>query len=179
MKMCKCEEGTLVKILPSNGSPNSFNGEELRLSSISSSKEMDEYVVMQSQMYEKIFKKRKIKSSDRQKRLSIVKICCNGKSIHRAFRSESTKDFNKGFVGLSTHSIYMLSQEKELAKGTKVYLSKGSWWMYYWNNPNSAVMMSFRIGVIGILITLIGVNLTNLFQCFKYLIHWISCLLAC
>jgi hypothetical protein len=179
MKMCKCEEGTLVKILPSNGSPNSFNGEELRLSSISSSKEMDEYVVMQSQMYKLIFKKRKIMSSDRQKRLSIVKICCNGKSIHRAFRSESTKDFNKGFVGLSTHSIYMLSQEKELPAGTKIYLSKGSWWMYYWNNPNSAVMMSFRIGVIGILITLAGVNLTNLCQCVKYLIHWISCLLAC
>jgi len=47
--------------------------------------------------------------------------------------------------------------------------------MYYWNNPNSAVMMSFRIGVIGILITLIGVNLTNLCQCVKCLIHWISC----
>lgn len=56
--MCKCEEGTLVKILPSNGSPNSFNGKELRLSSISSSKEMDEYVVMQSHMYKQIFRKR-------------------------------------------------------------------------------------------------------------------------
>lgn len=41
--------------------------------------------------------------------------------------AESTKDFNKGFVGLSTHSIYMLSQEKELPAGTKIYLSKGSW----------------------------------------------------
>ena len=140
MKMCKCEEGTLVKILPSNGSTiNSFNGNELRLSSISSSKEMDEYVVLQSQMYQNIFKKKRIQSNNRQKRLSIVKICCNGKSIHRAFRSESTKDFTQGYVGLSTHSIYLLSQDKELSTGSKVYLSKGSWWMFYWNNPNGSM----------------------------------------
>lgn len=128
---------------------------------------MDEYVVLQSNMYQKIFKKKKINADDNHKRLSVVKICCNGKSIHRAFRSESTKDFTQDFVGLSTNSIYLLSQEKELPTGSKVYLSKGSWWMYYWNNPNAAVMMSFRIGVIGIIITLIGVNLTHFLQLIK------------
>ena len=176
MKMCKCEEGTLVKILPANGSnTNSFDGKELRLSSISSSKEMDEYVLLESHMYKKIFKNHKIRSNNRKKRLSIVQICCNGKSIHRAFRSESTKGFSKGYVGLSTNSIYLLSQDEELPVGSKVYLRKGCWWMYYWNNPNAAVMMSFRIGIWGIIITLIGINMTNICRYITRLMEWFPC----
>ena len=163
MKQSNCYEGTLVKILPSNGSnTNSYVDGVLRLSSISSSKEMDEYVVLQSQMYQEIFKGKKIDAGDNHKRLSVVKICCEGKSIHRAFRSESAKDFAKGYVALSTNSIYLLSKGKELPPGCKVYLNKGSWWKYYWDNPNAAVRMSFRIGIIGIIISLIGANLMSI-----------------
>ena len=163
MKQSNCKEGTLVKILPSNGSnTNSYDDGVLRLSSISSSKEMDEYVVLQSQMYQEIFKGKKIDAGDNHKRLSVVKICCEGKSIHRAFRSEFAKDFTKGYVGLSTNSIYQLSKGKELPPGTKVCLSKGCWWKYYWDNPNAAVRMSFRIGIIGIIISLIGANLMSI-----------------
>lgn len=165
MKLSNCEEGTLVKILPSNDSnTNSYSDGVLRLSSISSSKEMDEYVVLQSQMYNKIFKRKKINADDNHKRLSVVKIVCNGKSIHRAFRSETAKDFIKDYVALSTNSIYLLSQQKELPIGSKVYLSKGCWWMYYWDNPNAAVRMSFRIGIFGIIFTLIGINVINFCQ---------------
>ena len=180
MKKSKCEEGLLVKILPSNGSAtNSFDGSTLRMSSISSPKEMDEYVVLQSKMYKEIFKNKKINADDDHKRLSVVKICYAGKSIHRAFYSASAEGFNQQYVGLSTNSIYLLSHEKELEVGSKVCLSKGSVWRFYWDNPNAAVRMAFRIGVIGIVITLIGVNLTNICTCISNFADWISCMIHC
>ena len=180
MKQRKYYEGTLVKLQPSNGSnTNTFADGVLRLCSISSSKEMDEYVVLQSQMYQEIFKGKKIDADDDHKRLSVVKICCGGKTIHRAYRSEPAKGFNKGHVALSTNSIYLLSQGKELPPGTKVCLSKGSKWIFYWDNPNAAVRMSFRIGTIGIVVSLIGINLTNIFDGISCLIHHIICLLQC
>jgi len=173
--MCQCQEGTLVKILPSNGSStNSFDGNVLCISGISSSKEMDEYVVLESHMYQKIFKSKKIHADDDHKRLSVVKICCNGKSIHRAFYSVPAKDFTQEYVALSTKSIYMLSQDTSLSPGSKVYLSKGSIWMYYWNHPNAAVWMSFRMGILGILLTLIGINLTNICQYITSFVTWLT-----
>ena len=178
MKQRKYYEGTLVKLLPSNGSnTNTLADGVLRLYSISSSKEMDEYVVLQSQMYQEIYKGKKIDAGDDHKRLSVVKICCGGKTIHRAYRSESAKGFNKEYVALSTNSIYLLSQGKELPPGSKVCLSKGSKWKFYWDHPNAAVRMSFRIGIIGIVVSLIGINLTNIFRCITYLINHISCLI--
>ncbi len=157
MKLCKCTKGTLVKIVPSNGTDtNSFNNNTLSISSISSPKEMDEYVVLESHMYEKIFKGKKNQASDDHKRLSVVKICSNnGKSIHRAFYSISAKDFASGYVALTSNSIYLLSNGPEVPPGSEVYLSKGSKWVFYWNHPNAAVRMAFRIGVLGILFTIV------------------------
>ena len=45
------------------------------------------------------------------------------------------------------------------------------------DHPNAAVRMSFRIGIIGIVVSLIGINLTNIFRCITYLINHISCLI--
>jgi len=175
MKMCQSQEGTLVKILPSNSSnTNSFDGNVLCISGISSSKEMDEYVVLESHMYQKIFKSKKIHADDAHKRLSIVKISCNGKSIHRAFYSVPAKDLTQDYVALSTKSIYLLSKEKSLSLGSKVYLSRGSIWKFYWNHPIAAVWMSFRMGIFGILFTLIGVNLTNICRYITSFVTWLT-----
>ncbi len=176
MKQCKCKKGLLVKIAPSNGSnTNSFNNNTLSISSISSPKEMDEYVVLESHMYEEIFKGKKNQASNDHKRLSVVKICSNnGKSIHRAFYSVPAKDFTGKYVALTSNSIYLLSDGPELSLGSELYLSKGSKWVFYWNHPNAAVRMSFRIGVLGILITIvfsfkqeIACIFTNIFNLFK------------
>ena len=175
MKMCKCKEGSLVKILPSKGSTsNSFDGNTLSLSSISSATEMDEYVVLESHLYQDIFKKKKIDADNNHKLLSIVKICCDGKTIHRAYRSLPVENFTKQYVALSPNSIYLLSTGATLQPNSKVYLSKGCMWKFYWEHPNGAVRMSFRIGVIGIVSTLIGVNLTNICDCISWLIGHVS-----
>ena len=102
-------------------------------------------------MYEKIFGKKKIKSSNSKKRLSIVKISYEGKSIHRAFLAVSAKDFDKDYVALTPNSIYELSSDTAIVPLSKLTVSKGCVWKYYWNNPNAAVRMSFRIGIIGII----------------------------
>ncbi len=151
-----CKSGELVKILPAKASSsNIFDVDTLHLSNISSPKELDEYVVLQSSMYERIFGEKKINVSRSRKRLSIVKICYEGRSIHRAYLSVSAKDFDKEYVALTPNSIYELSSEKAITPLSKVTVCKGCVWKYYWNNPNAAVRMSFRIGMISIMLTLL------------------------
>ena len=167
---CKpCESGKLVKILPANGSTsNIFTVDTLRLSNISSPKELDEYVILQSSMYKKIFREKKINVSKSKKRLSVVKICYEGRSIHRAYLSVSAKDFDSDYVALTPNSIYELSSEKNIMPLSKVTVCKGCVWKYYWNNPNAAVRMSFRIGIIGIIASVTASLVFTMFS--KYII---------
>ena len=163
---CKsCKAGELVKILPANGSTsNHLDVDTLRICNISSPKELDEYVVFQSSMYGKIFGEKKIKASNSKKRLSIVKICYEGRSIHRAYLSASAKDFDKDYVALTPNSIYELSSEKAIVPLSKVTVCKGCVWKFYWNNPNAAVRMSFRIGIIGIIASVMAAFLFTMFS---------------
>ena len=147
-------EGKLLKILPASGaSANHLDTDALRLVNISSPRELDEYVILQSSLYEAIFGKKKIKTSNSKKRLSIVKICHEGKCIHRAYLSVSANGFDKNYVALTPNSIYELSKDNVIEALSNVCISKGSRWTFYWNNPVSAVRMSFRIGVIGIIVS--------------------------
>ena len=154
--LCKCSKGKLVKILSAgNSGTNTFDVDILRLTGISSPRELDEYVVLESHMYKDIFGERKISAKRSRKRLSIVKICYNGKSIHRAYLSMPAKGFGKDNVALTPNSIYELSQGETIPLLTEVSLGRGCWWKYYWSNPNAAVRMSFRVGVIGIVFTIL------------------------
>jgi len=155
-KSCKCyREANLVKILPDSKSVSNYlDKDTLRVANIVSSKEYDEYVVLHSSMYEAIFGEKKAKAKRSKKLLSVVRICYEGKSIHRVYRSLPAKDFGKDFAALTPNSIYELCQDSSEAP-KKVSVSKGCWWMYYWYNPVAAVRMSFRVGVVGILFTII------------------------
>ena len=150
----KYSEGKMLKILPASGaSANYLDKDALRLINISSPRELDEYVILQSSLYEAIFGKKKIKTSNSKKRLSIVKICHEGKCIHRAYLSLSANGFDNNYVALTPNSIYELSNDIVIAPLSNVCISKGSRWTFYWNNPVSAVRMSFRVGVIGIIVS--------------------------
>lgn len=158
MKKCfkskECEV-SLFMILPSGANSKPSNNKILRVPNISSPKELDEYVLMYSGMYEAIFCKKMKNSNKSQKRLSIVKIKCGDNSIHRAFRSSPITGLNDGYAALTPNSISLLTAKDENQKPTTAIVSKGCWWKYYWNHPNAAVRMSFRIGVIGIAVTII------------------------
>lgn len=160
-KSCKCcKEANLLKILPDSKSfSNYLDQDTLRIANIGSSKEFDEYVVLHSSMYEAIFGEKKAKAKRSKKLLSVVRICCEGKTIHRVYRSLPAKDFGKDFVALTPNSIYELCQNSSEAP-KKVSVSKGCWWMYYWHNPVAAVRMSFRVGIASILFTLVTFIIT-------------------
>ncbi|MBO5631411.1 MAG: hypothetical protein J5965_20280 [Aeriscardovia sp.] len=155
-KSCNSTTGKLVKILPAGlSNSNSFNNDTLLLSRITSPRELDEYVVLESHMYKYIFDGKKISASQSRKRLSIVKISYCGKSIHRAYLSAPAEGFSKEYVALTPNSIYELSSGEKIPLLSELSLSKGCWWKYYMDHPNAAVRMSFRIGLIGILFTII------------------------
>ena len=166
-KSCKCcKEANLLKILPDSKSASNYvDIDTLRIANIVSSKEYDEYVVLHSSMYEAIFGVRKSNAKRSKKQLSVVKICCEGRSIHRAYRSVPAKDFGKDYVGLTPNSIYELCQNSSEAP-KKVSISEGCWWMYYWHNPVAAVRMSFRIGIISISFTIITSIFSIIFTLF-------------
>lgn len=154
--LCKCFPGKLVKILPAGlSNPTSFDTDTLSISNITSPKELDEYVMLESHMYQIIFGETKLSASSSRKRLSIVRISYGGKSIHRAFRAATAKGFGKEYVALTPSSIYELSQGSEIPSLSELTIGKGCRWLYYWNHPNAAVRMSFKIGIIGICFTII------------------------
>lgn len=167
-----CNKGKLVKILPAGlSNTNSFSNDTLFLGRITSPRELDEYVVLESHMYQEIFKVKKLSASDSRKRLSIVKICYGGRSIHRAYLSAPAGGFTKEHVALTPNSIYELSPGEKIPLLSELTLTKGCWWKFYLNHPNAAVRMSFRIGVIGILFTIILSFKKELYCLFSQLIN--------
>ena len=161
-KSCKCcKVENLVKILPdSKSASNYLDKDTLRIANIFSSKEYDEYVVLHSSMYEAIFGEKKAKAKRSKKQLSVVRICYEGKSIHRAYRFVPAKDFGKDCVALTPNSIYELCSYNTSDAQKEISVSKGCWWMYYWHNPVAAVRMSFRVGIAGILFTVVTFLIT-------------------
>lgn len=172
------KELELLKILPAKGENcgNELREKCLFLDNISSMGEMDEFAVLQSSLYKKIFDK-ELKSSSRwRKLLSVVKVTYtdgNGKktSIHRAFRSESCQGFDGSYVALSPHSIRLLSTDGEVKAGAKVTVDKGCWLTFYLFHPDRAVLVSTWFGVIGLCFSLIAFV--------KDIVDWIAQAFCC
>ncbi len=151
------EKVQLLKILPAavTSHSNVVCMDALRLTNISTPKELDEYVVLHSSMYEKIFKEKKKDVSPSKKQLSIVKVSYEGRCIHRAYLYIPASSFNQDHVALTPNSIYELGCVKKTPPLRNVVVSRGCRWMFYWRHPNAAVRMSFRIGLLGIFITIL------------------------
>ena len=134
---------------------NRIDEDVLLIQGITSPRELNEYVILESSMYRTLFGKKKIASNRSRKRLSIVKISYGGRSIHRAYRSIPARNFTKDYVGLTPDSISELSDGTGIPALSEVTLGKGCWWNYYWEHPNAAVRMSFRMGIFSISISII------------------------
>lgn len=172
---CKCTKAKLIKILPAgSASSNSLKDDVLRLTGISSPRELDDYVVLESHMYKEIFGEKKITAKGSHKRLSVVKICYDGQSIHRAYLSCSTEGFGKDFVALTPNSIYELSKNAAIPLGTEVTLSRGCRLLFYFYHPNAAVRMSFRIGILGIIATIVFSNEYEIWYMIKAMVNYLT-----
>lgn len=85
------------------------DGDIMYLKDITAVSEADGEAVFYSHVYEDIFGYTRKLSNNHMKRLSIVEISANGKSIHRAFKSESVKDISQSDIGLTTNSLRLLN----------------------------------------------------------------------
>lgn len=142
-------------ILPLNASgPSCLKGDKLYLNDISRVSDADGDVVLYSKVYEEIFGITRKLEKDANKRLAIVKISANGKSIHRAFRAVS--GMTSDYAGLTANSLRLLND----SIGTdpvEVELSPGSCLPYYWRHPDKAIRISIKLGLLSVLLGLISV----------------------
>ena len=161
-KSLKMAKKNLLKIIVSKTGTSQVNNNLLEVDGIASSMEMNQYVLMQSKCYEGIFGEKKKYSSDNMKRLSVVKITHNGKSIHRAFKALPATGLTENHVGLTPASIGLLTDSYNNSP-MDVELSKGCKWKYYWYHPGSATRISFKFGMWSIGLAIISIILSVLF----------------
>lgn len=142
----------IVTINKSKTNSNSFDRSklELFLCDIDNVAEMDEYAIFQSNTYEKIFGKKKIKSNKEKKMLSVVKIRLGNKCIYRQFCSKSVNGYLSNYIALTSHSISQLNDDSYKLKVNIVEVTPGSKWFFYWQHPKLAVRISARFGIISI-----------------------------
>lgn len=113
--------------------------------------------------YYRIFKKDKGKASQRKQRLSTIKITCDKRKIFRQYASRSIDNLNGGCIGLSPNSWQQLLLKEASEK--KVHVEKCCSFWFFWNHPNSATRISYKLGMIGALLAIIGISLSVVFQC--------------
>ncbi len=135
--------------------PNKYDGDSwvyqaynrLYLNDIYSMSEMDGFVVLQSSVFEEVFGITKKLSSSYDKRLPIVKISENGKTIYRVYRSVGVKGFTGQHVGLTSNSIVLLCDING-DNPKEVELSPGKYFPFFWQHPDKAIRISFKLGLL-------------------------------
>ena len=144
-------------ILPTNRQEvNYIDGDKMFLKDITTISEADGDAVFQSNVYSEIFGFTRKRSNTDKKRLSIVKISANGESIHRAFKSEAVDGIKKDMVGLSPNSIRLLS-DKNGKNPTEVEVEMGGMFPFYWEHPDKAIRISFKLGLCSLVLGLISI----------------------
>lgn len=143
MPQIQCEKLALL--------PNDGNGERVErdqhLFFVDDMTEMGSKAIFTSKDYVRIFGQRKKESPDHRKRLPIVKISANGKSIHREYVQINHMIANH--VGLTYRSLSLL-EDADGNKPSVLTIEPGNWFMFYWDHPNHAARISMRFGVISI-----------------------------
>lgn len=155
----------VIKILPDiTAQKNTLSNGVLRYIGINQASDVDGDVLMTNACYSEIFGTHKKSANNSDKRLSIVKISANGKSIHRSYRGVTVTGFNSSLVALSPNSI-MLLHDSEGNQPQDVEVSKGCFVPFYWNHPDKSVRISVRMGLLSLVLGLISlvVSIMSLF----------------
>jgi len=109
-----------------------------------------------SAAYAKIFGTMKNNQNQSKQRLSVVKITNEDshRSIYRVYRGASVDGLDSKTVMLSPAALQELDIDN--CSNREVAVSQGSRWMFYRDHPNAATRISFRIGMLGVLIGLLS-----------------------
>lgn len=106
-----------------------------------------------SRSYQDIFGQTKKNSKQKRQRLSVIRIQYGKRKIYRSFQTRGITGLNEDCIGLSPNACQELGIEPN---GEKVSVRKGCSWGYFWNHPNSATRVSFRIGLPSLFVGLIS-----------------------
>ena len=111
-----------------------------------------------SHQYKKIFKK--VRSQDQSnKLLAIVRISYNGRRIRRRYLCDlQNVPLKNDDLGLTSESARILFDNRP-ASSDQVTVTKGNLFdivLFYWNHPNHADRMSFKIGFSALIISCIS-----------------------
>lgn len=112
--------------------------------------------------YRRIFTKNKGETSQRKQRLSTVKISFGNRKIYRQYAAKPAFKLIGGCVGLSPKSWQQLLL-KDVAD-QKVRIEKCSSFWFFWNHPNSATRVSYKLGIIGALLAIISITISIYIQ---------------
>ena len=104
--------------------------------------------------YSDIFGPKKKDSTQVKQRLSVIKISNGKRKIFRQYAGRAIP-INKKSVGLSPNSWQQLCMDS--SKDKEVVVCKSWWFPFFWNHSNSATRVSFRIGIIGLALAIVGI----------------------
>lgn len=100
------------------------------------------------------------------RRCPVVKISYGNRTIYRRVELLSVSGFKQHYAGLTNKSLGELSQiiydnkgnnkSDKPKKGSRITIKPGSTLLYYWQHPNSATRMSFRIGLPSLIISIVS-----------------------
>ena len=102
--------------------------------------------------YEKIFRVKKKDTSQPKQRLSVVKISHKDRVIYRQYAGRSIP-ISTDSIGLSPNSWQQLCLDNDSNK--EVVVSEGCSFLFYWYHSNAAHRVSFRLGIVAIVFTVL------------------------
>lgn len=122
-------------------------------------------VVLYSSWYHKIFKIYFSECGNTPWKRGIVKIKSGSdpkkmRTIYRMFQGSNLKGVEKNIIGLTGTSMNILDNPKEVLENN---LSKGSKFCFYWQHPQHYVRVSFKLGVVSVLLTIVSLVIGILF----------------
>lgn len=147
-----------LKVLVTNHHRPEFNGNDIVLNKTNyNNDDLEDCVLLSNNGYSGLIQEK----DKRRKRLPIIKITFGKRSIHRRYKYISLDNLKEEDVCLTFSSFNRLSSKRvEELVGLKAQLSKGCWLPYYWYHPFHATRISFRVGMIALVFTILSIILT-------------------
>lgn len=112
-----------------------------------------ESAYLHSSYYKKIFDGT-LKNTNRRKRFVKITNVESGKSIWRTLRGVPTGALSQGILYVNSDGRFIL--EGSSSETTKLTIKKSCWLPYYWNTDNTAARVSFKMGFVSLVISIVA-----------------------
>lgn len=141
---------TIIPFAASNDGHTKLNDSQDKLFLGDSVPNNIDAIILAPKDFKDIFGIEKSKAPICIKRLPVVKITFNGKTIYRRYYGSGPLSGTEK-AALNYSSLYeFVDDNLDEIKGKTVQISKGCRLPYYWNHPFHATRISFRLGLISV-----------------------------